>query len=422
VASALAVTAAAMGSVGEGRAGLRESGERLAEAWRGAGAEVVVDRTRFLDQDETIAIVLPRLPATGCTTVVFLGPRGLGFQARVPGTEEGDVGRKIQSEAGAVSLERCGGGAPGRVLLSSNSGRGAIETVVARSDGPLPPLRVVLPERTGGALVPGPEPGALPPLPPQESRAEVAEDRARLDGGVTAPRVTWQAGIDGSGAGHVLLDAGCHRVRLFAADRRVARVPGRARLDLDAEMRDEADDRLLARDRSDAPDADLSVCVGETTRVEVVFAGSPPDAPVLVAHVSWSLPEYLPTLWGSEARARMTRALLARHVRSLPRPPVLLTQGGSGASPVPLSIEPGGCYLVVMALVQGTARALGLRVHVGASDVFDNRGVDDGGAVVAFCARERDRALAHVEVRGAPPLAWGLAVYRVADDVWEGPR
>jgi hypothetical protein len=118
----------------------------------------------------------------------------------------------------------------------------------------------------------------------------------------------------------------------------------------------------------------------------------------------------------------MAHALLVRHVMSLPRDPFVLVQGGSGATPIPLSIEPGSCYVAAVVLVQGAARAVGLRVSVGAAVAFDDRGIDEAGAVVAFCSGERDRAVAHVEARGAPLLGWGLAVYRLDTQVWEVPR
>jgi hypothetical protein len=183
-------------------------------------------------------------------------------------------------------------------------------------------------------------------------------------------------------------------------------------------MRDASGDRILARDRTDAPDARLDVCVGEATKVEVAFAGSPPGAPVLVAHYAWPLPERLPSLWGSEARARMAHILLSRHVRLLLHDPVLLAQGGSGTTPVPLPLEPGACYLALVSVVQGATRSVGLRVHVGVRDVFDDRGVDENGAVVAFCAGERTDARAEVEARGTPLLGWGMALYRVGG-AWE---
>ena len=60
------------------------------------------------------------------------------------------------------------------------------------------------------------------------------------------------------------LEPGCHRLEIFAPDVRNAHGPRRRRLDVDAEIRNE-DEELLARDRTEAPDARLETCVGETT-------------------------------------------------------------------------------------------------------------------------------------------------------------
>jgi hypothetical protein len=425
--AACAIVAGTSAHPRDARAELRESVERLAAAWRAAGASVVVDKTRFLEDDSNdktpVLWVLPDLPEGECTTVVVLGARGLGFHVRIPdagGGGGGDdlEGKRIPSAAGVVSIERCGEAMPRRLAVASDSGRGALETVLARSSRPLPPVRIVLPERSGGLMLPVSEPGPLPPLPPPDRRADLAEIRARRDGATILARRSWTAGLDGAGAGETMLAAGCHSLQLFALDPRAAHPGRRGRLDLDAELRDASDNRLLARDRTDAPDAQLSACVGESTRVGVIFAGSPPDAPVLMSHAAWALPDHLPTLWGSEARGRMAHLLLARHVVSLPDEPVQLAQGGYGLTPVPLSLEPGACYLAVATPVKDTARALGLRIHVGASDAADDRGVDEDGAVVAFCAGQRMNALAEVEARGTPLLGWGLALYRLQSGIW----
>jgi hypothetical protein len=71
-----------------------------------------------------------------------------------------------------------------------------------------------------------------------------------------------------------------------------------------------------------------------------------------------------------------------------------------------------------VAVVQGATRSVGLRVHVGVRDSFDDRGIDENGAVVAFCAGDRPDALAVVEARGTPLLGWGMALYRVGS-AWE---
>jgi hypothetical protein len=218
----------------------------------------------------------------------------------------------------------------------------------------------------------------------------------------------------------VEIDPGCHRFELFALDPRAGQPLRRGKLDLDAEMRDE-DDRLIARDRTDAPDAHLEACVGQAMTATIVFAGSPPSAPVLVTHVTWSLPEHLPTLWGNEARAKMAAAMLARHAGPVREEAIFVAQGSNGATPIPLPIEPGACYFAVASVVQGNARGIGLRASVGARDSRDDRGVGDHSGVIAFCAGEKTSTRLEVDARGTPDMSWGLAVFRVQSGVWEIP-
>lgn len=431
-ATAFAAGAAALACLmpaGPARAAeLRDTVDRLADAWRAVGASVVVDKPRFLDDDSDdrrpVVVILPDVPEGACTTVALLGARGLGFHVRLDDATAGEdaEAKRIPSIAGVVVLERCGEALPRRFVVASDSGRGAFETVVARSSKALPALRLVLPERSGGLQLTTSEPGPLPVLPAPERRAEVAEARHRRDGASVSPRESWAAGADGSGAGEETLEPGCHALQLFAFDPRIARVGRHGKLDLDAEMRDAQGDRLLARDRTDAPDATLATCVGEPTHVSVLFGGAPGGSSVLVSHAAWPLPQHLPTLWGSETQARMAHVLLTRHVVSLPEEPVQLGQGGYGVTPVPLALVPGACYVAVVSLVKESARSLGLRVRVGTTDAADDRGIDDDGAVVAFCAGARTHALAEVEARGAPLLGWGLTLYRLQAGVWEVPR
>jgi hypothetical protein len=417
------VAVAAVASEPVAFAQLHAAIDRIAAAWREVGATVVIDKPRFMNDDETIVLALPDLPEGNCTTVVLLGARGLGFHVRVAAEgDQDDPATRIPSEAGALALERCGDVLPRRLVVTCDSGRGALETIVARSSKPLRSLRDVLPERTGGTPFSAPEPGLLPPMPAPDKRAELAEARARRDGATIFTRTTWTAAADGTGMGEDALEPGCHTLELFAVDPRSTNPSSRSKLDLDAEMRDASGDRILARDRTDAPDARLALCVGEMTKVEVVFAGSPANAPVLVVHFAWPIPDRLPTVWGTDARARMAHVLLTRHVGALLRDPVLLAQGGSGTTLVPLAVEPGACYLALVSVVQGATRAVGLRVHVGVHDGFDDRGVDENGGVVAFCAADRTRALAQVETRGTPLLGWGLALYRLGAAAWEVPR
>ncbi len=407
--------------------GIREAAERVASEWRKAGAVVERGPARFLYENETMTLTLPASTAgdRACTTIALLGARGLSFHAKVAGVEDDSASDDPQSRAasfaGILEMGECGEGAEPieRLRVTSDAGRGAIEAVVGRSTKALPALRTVLPERTGGVLPPPPDAGPPPPLPLPVARAELSESRAKMDGAKIAPRASWTATSDGSGDAKLTLAPGCHRVEVFAPVARARDRVRRRRLDVDAEIRD-GDDELLARDRTDNADARLEACVGEETASTVIFAGAPGGSELTVTHASWALPSHLPNTWGPAPRARMARALLARRASAPPEDAVALFAGPSGATPIPVAIEPGACYVAVAAVTHGHAHGLGLRVAIGARDARDERTSDDDAGVVAFCARDQDRARLEVEARGTS-LAWGLALFRVEGRVWGAP-
>jgi len=409
------------------RESVREAADRVAAEWRKAGAVVERGPARFLYENETMTLTLPASSVDDrvCTTIALLGARGLSFHAKVAGVEEDpandDSQARAASFAGILEMGECGEGAEPieRLRVTSDAGRGAIETVVGRSAKALPALRTVLPERTGGVLPPPPDAGPSPPLPTPLARAELAETRAKREGAKVAPRASWTATNDGSGDAKLTLAAGCHRVEVFAPVPRAHDRTRRRRLDVDAEIRD-GDDELLARDRTDNADARLEACVGEETPSTVIFAGAPSGSELTVTHASWPIPDHLPTTWGPAPRARMARALLARRAGAPPEDAVALFAGPSGATPIPIEVEPGACYLAVAAVTHGHAHGLGLRVALGARDARDERTSDDDAGVVAFCARDQDRARLEVEARGTS-LAWGLALFRIEGRVWDAP-
>ena len=404
-------------------ADLRDVAVRARDQWKAAGAVVVEVPARFIYEDETISVRLPPGPPSRCTTVALVAARGLSFHAKVAGVDdddEEDDAARASSVAGILEVSRCD--APlERVVVTSDAGRGAIEVVIARSKTALAPVRSIFPERTGASLPAMPEPGVLPPLPAAAHRSDVSEARGRGDGAAVLARTTIHAGDDGAGSGEIALDSGCHRLELFANDPRAQNAAKKFRLDLDAELRDGDDDSLLARDRSDSADARLDTCVGGTTLGNVVFAGAPPSANVLVTHAAWPLPDRLPRAWGPLPRARMAAALLARHVHAPMTDPVVLAQGASGVTPVFFDVERGACYLAVAAATHGTPRGVGLRATVGTAETADERGTNDDSSTLAFCARDRSRARIEVEGRGAS-LAWGLAVFKVESGVWSLAR
>jgi hypothetical protein len=415
---------------------LPDSTDRVADAWRDEGAKVVRGDSQFVFEGETLTLLVPEPdPNPACQTLALIGARGLSFHARVGDFGSDDASdERVSSIAGVVEMTSCGAPPLRFVRLTSDGGRGALEIVAACSLRPLRSSSEVLLERSFGVMPPPADPGALPLLPAPEKRADVAEARARREGARPWPREAWPAGLDGKGEGSILLTSGCHTIELFAPDTRpVRRTPHPSssaisdrnsaaqgsRLDLDATIRDDTG-QPMAHDHSPAPDARLDLCVGETTASTVLFEGAP-ASPVLVTHASAPLPEHLPTTWGPETRARMALALLARHVKEPEQEAVLVAAGASGLTPIPVDVEPGGCYVAVAAFEHGRARGLGLRVSLGARESVDERGASDEASAVAFCAGDRDQARIEVDTRAAG-VAWGLALFRVASRIWEIER
>lgn len=438
---ALAIAlAGALGSspsvaLAEARNDSREVALRAVEQWRAAGAIVTPMAPRFVFDDESVVIPMP--PALGpdgapapnagtCTHVALVGPRGLSFRAKLSDASSDPLApeptARATSVAGVLELIRCDASKPVRnVVITSDAGRGTIEMVVAQSPPDLPALTTIIPERTGGALPPAPEAGALPALASPEKRAEAAETRAKREGAGTVTRSTFHAADDGSGENEVALAPGCHRVELFAKDPRTDNPGRRFRLDVDAEIRDADGDKLLARDRTEAPDARLETCVGRPTRATVVFVGAVPKSDVTATVASWSLPNRLPALWGPVARGKMARAMFTRHVAIPADDPVFVAQGTSGTTPLPLPVEVGACYVAVVAISHGHPRTLQLRALVGSHDSTDERGAAEEAALTSFCVGPKENA--RIEVTARPSgIGWGLAVYRVKSAVWEAGR
>ncbi len=390
---------------------------RAKDAWTRAGATVVPVGPRFLFDDETTSIVLPGAEkgVEGCVTVGLVGTRGLGLRAHfVRGAHHDDD--QVGSAAGIAELSSCDAARPTRVVVTAISGRGALEIVVARSKGALPSIRSIYPERIGGLIPSIPEPGPLPTAIAPDERADAAEARARREGAAVGARQTFMTGADGSGSLQLQLEPGCHRIELFGTDPRALGIKG-GHLDVDAELRDTDDDTVLARDRSEAPDAHLEACVGGETLGQLFFAGAPPRSPITLTRAKWSIPDRLPRAWGREVRARMAAALLLHHAPMLGDDPVLVVQGPAGVTPIPLQVTPGACYLVVAGIAHGTPRGLGLSATSGEESAGDERGLNDASGVIAFCARESARARVVVDARGIS-LAWVLAVYRVGTGAW----
>ena len=182
--SSLALIGAITLSGGAARADAREVAGRVFDQWRDAGARASVVPARFLFDEESVLVPIPPEPAgveSECTHVAIIGARGLSFRARLSDAPMDPLlpqepTARASSTAGVLELRRCDRARPPvrHVVISTDGGRGAVEIIVGRSDRPMPPLAALIPERTGGAMPPMPDAGALPALGPQLDRATAA--------------------------------------------------------------------------------------------------------------------------------------------------------------------------------------------------------------------------------------------------------
>jgi hypothetical protein len=399
---------------------------RLETEWKNAGAKTTTLPTRFVFDEETVLVPIPVGPASECIEIALIGARGLSFRARLSDAPTDPMlppepNARAASAAGMLALRRCEKDKPiTHVVVTAEAGRGAVEIVVGRSDKPLPALASLLPERAGGAVPPPPEAGALPPLATPDARADAAEARAKREGAQNGGRAKTRAGDEGSGEEEIELEAGCHRLEVFGKELTRERPGRRFRLDVDAELRDS--ERVITRDRTEAPDARLETCVGETSRVTLAYIGSPPHSEVIITRASWPLPAKLPGIWGPVTKSHMARALFLRHVTTPPDDAVFLTQGSTGATPIPLPmVETGACYVAIAGVARGHPRQLQLRTVIGARESTDERGAAEEAALSAFCVRANESARVEVLSRGTG-VSWGLALFRIQSGDWEQGR
>jgi len=286
------------------------------------------------------------------------------------------------------------------------SARGALEIVVAHSAEPLGELRDALPERAFGPVAPRGNPGRPLEPGPLAERVTRAEERARAEGATRFARVPMLASPEGAGEYELRLGEGCHRVDVMAAV--PPSFPHRA-TDVDAEAID-PEGRLLARDRSESADARLDFCIGQTSRITVRYSGAAGLVPIVASDAVWPLPSAVPNHWGARARAGFALALRRRNAPAPTSPPILEALGALGPTFVPVSLEPGRCYLATVAIARGEPRGLRLAATLGDRFFRDETLDRPEGAALAFCTESEDSVRLDVEARGNG-VWWTLALF-----------
>jgi len=398
------------------RADLGADAEELVRRWAATGQKTVRLAPVFLEHGRPRAVRVPEAAiASGgpnCTTIAFLTGRSTDFVVRIDPLaspkHHGTGGHLERSIAGSVLLSQCGTARDAflRLAIELRVARSAVETVVAIGKSPALPIAEALPERASGPVAPLADPGPRSALVPLAVRARHAEQRVRNTGPASTHTQVFAAEPDGTGREVVRLEEGCHRIELFSE------LLGKSPIDLDAELREAASERLMARDRSDASDVRLDFCSGTTTAADLLFAGAPGPVPVLLMDSLYALPKGVPTIWGARARAGLAAALWRRKMPPVDSDPIAQRLGVAGLTSMAIPIEPGHCYTMAIAAMRGDPRSLTLSARVDTRVTFDSSaGVLDGSAL-AFCSSGAEKAYVEAEVRGSA-VAWVLAVWQL---------
>ena len=399
------------------RADLATDAAALASGWTAAGLTVTRLPALFVEHGPQR---VPRLPASAldpatatCATVAFVAPRTVDFAARVeprPAMKRFALGAQVERSLGGVAtVARCGAAKAqlAELAVELRAAHAAVELVVAEGPATAPPPASILADRAVGPVA-RPVDASPPPLrEPMAARVARAEASARRAGQGSVRMLELQPGADGSGRQVVRFDDGCHRIDLLAE------APPDRPLDLDAEARDASTQRVLARDRGDATDARLEICLGDATPIEIVFAGATAGAVHLI-DARTPLATTLPSGWGPRPRAGFAAALARRRFGAPARAPIATWTGVAGVTAAHAELVPGACYLASVAVAQGESRGLALSAHLGAATFSDAVSGPPEALAVAFCATSPAPVELDVEARGGN-VTWVLSLWQVAE-------
>jgi hypothetical protein len=381
---------------------------------RAAISQVVRLKPRLLERGERLPLSIPpellSPKDSSCTTVSLLGVVGVHFVVRFAEMDPGAPSTAFPeaSAAGASEITRCGVGKPflSGAYLEMRSPRGVIETLISHSKAVPPRLTEVLPSRDPGSELSLGDPGPRPTLPPLAVRLSRLAARARREGAKSFEQQQRKASADGNGAESLPLGRGCHQFSLLSD----ATTSGAPASDLDVELADGESGARLAVDRADDADAALRVCLGVPTRVELRFIGAAANASLTLTHARWDLPPGVPSSWGSEAQAHLSRLAQDAHLKLLTAP-IYSSLGVQGSTELPLELEPDACYSALLVPLRGEARNLSLSVRADASGEVLRGSTDTRGSTVSFCAQGARLATLGIDGQGAG-LAWLLAVWQ----------
>lgn len=390
------------------RATLAADVETVVAAWSKLGQAFSL-RPRLVGRGERLPVPLPLWSsaptARGCTNVVFLTTPNVGFSVQLAVSSDREP---ETSRVGWAQVTRCGRSRLElrRLWLEMRSPRGVVETIVARSEAPLPTPGMLLAHRDPGPESALGQAGPAPVAPPVEARALAWEQRAKSEGAESVVRSLVRASARHRATVLLSLEPGCHRLSALALQTTSPDPPP----DLDLVLRTASDDYLRG-DQSENSDAELEACFGAPSRAEVVIPGLQAGDPAVLEHARFPMPAGLSEHWGPEVQGRVAAAFFRRRQAGPATLPLVESLGIGGRTLLPLELETHTCYVAVAAAIQGRPKTLLLD-----ASLADRGGANDGtseetSVAIAFCTGDDSRAQLRVESSGVG-VTWLAALWR----------
>jgi hypothetical protein len=104
-------------------------------------------------------------------------------------------------------------------------------------------------------------------------------------------------------------------------------------------------------------------------------------------------------------------AILFRHHAKVSGFPVDQGLGIQGPTLLPLRVEPGACYVAVVAGIAGRSAGFSLAASAPGVSAQNRSGDENDGTLVSFCARAGTEALLEADSRGYG-VAWIYALFQ----------
>jgi hypothetical protein len=135
---------------------------------------------------------------------------------------------------------------------------------------------------------------------------------------------------------------------------------------------------------------------------------------VFITDALFKLPAFIPEGWGPRTTAALATLVRRRDVPAPRTGPIATVLGVQGSTEVPVTVEPGRCYLAAAALLRGTSRGVRLVASASSRSSLEEAPPTGDGASVVFCSEDREVARLTVDAPGAA-IWWGLFVWPVGD-------